>query len=70
MSRRDSQSQGIHFDGRFEAELIAQACSPAPEGGVRWTFRVLAQTGVALQIVPHTSAMLIHQKQKTNYVLT
>ena len=59
------------FDGRFEAELIALACSPAPEGRVRWTIRLLAQTVVALQIVPHASPMLIHKTlKKTNYVLT
>jgi hypothetical protein len=59
------------FDGRFEAELIALACSPAPEGRVRWTIRLLAQTVVALQIVPHASPMLIHKTlKKTSYVLT
>jgi hypothetical protein len=59
------------FDGRFEAELIALACSPAPEGRVRWTIRLLAQKVVELKIVPHASAMLVHKTlKKTNYVLT
>jgi len=59
------------FDGRFEAELLALACSPAPEGRVRWTIRLLAQKVVELEIVPHASAMLIHKTlKKTNCVLT
>lgn len=32
------------IDGRKEAELIALACSEAPEGRSKWTLRLLADT--------------------------
>lgn len=49
----------LRFDGRFEARLIALACSPAPEGRSRWTMRLLAQKAVELQIAPAVSAMTV-----------
>jgi transposase len=59
------------FDGRFEARLIALACSPAPEGRVRWTMRLLAQRVVELQIAPAVSLMTIQRTlKKTRCSLT
>ena len=58
----------LRFDGRFEARLIALACSPAPDGRSRWTMRLLAQKVVELQIAPAVSAMTICRTlKKTNY---
>ena len=45
---------GRHFrklDGAQEAQLVAIACSPAPEGHVRWTLQLLADKLVTLEIV-------------------
>lgn len=39
------------LDGRQEAQLIALACSPAPDGQVRWTMALLAERLVALAVV-------------------
>jgi transposase len=39
------------LDGRQEAQLIALACSPAPQGEARWTFRLLADKMVELEYV-------------------
>jgi len=39
------------LDGAGEARLVAVACSPAPEGRVRWTIRLLADKLVELQVV-------------------
>jgi transposase len=39
------------LDGRQEAQLIALACSPPPEGCARWTMRLLADQLVALEVV-------------------
>jgi transposase len=39
------------LDGAQEAQLIALACSPAPEGQARWTLRLLAGKLVELEVV-------------------
>jgi transposase len=39
------------LDGEKEARLIAMACSPAPQGRVRWTMQLLADKLVELQVV-------------------
>lgn len=49
----------IQFGGEFEAQLIALACSTAPEGRKRWTVRLLAEKMVELAIVPSVSPMTV-----------
>jgi transposase len=39
------------LDGHQEAQLIALACSPAPEGQARWTMTLLAERLVELDVV-------------------
>jgi transposase len=39
------------LDGAQEAQLIALACSPPPEGQARWTMRLLADRLVELEVV-------------------
>ena len=43
------------LDGDGEAQLIAIACSEAPEGRSRWTLRLLAQRLVGLEVVDSIS---------------
>ena len=43
------------LDGDAEAQLIAVACSEAPEGRSRWTLRLLADRLVALEVVDSIS---------------
>ena len=43
------------LDGRQEAELIALACSQAPEGQARWTLRLLADKMVEMEYVDTVS---------------
>ena len=38
-------------DGAQEARLIAIACSPAPDGRVRWTMKLLSERLVELEVV-------------------
>jgi transposase len=38
------------LDERGEARLIAEACTPAPEGRERWTLQLLADRVVELQL--------------------
>ncbi|MDR2142703.1 MAG: helix-turn-helix domain-containing protein [Deltaproteobacteria bacterium] len=62
----------IKFDGAFEAKLIALACSPPPEGRVRWTVRLLAdklvELGIATEGISHMSVQ--RALKKTKLVLT
>jgi transposase len=39
------------LDGRQEAQLVALACSKAPEGQARWTMRLLADKLVEMEVV-------------------
>jgi transposase len=52
------------LNGSQEAQLIAIACSPAPEGHVRWTLRMLAQHMVELGYVDSLSHETVHQTLK------
>ena len=47
------------FDGEKEAQLIALACGPKPEGRVRWTLELLADRVVALNVVESCSPQTI-----------
>jgi transposase len=49
--RKPTGRQYRKLDGAQEAQLIALACSPAPEGRTRWTLKLLAQRMVELEIV-------------------
>lgn len=61
----------IQFGGEFEAQLIALACSEAPEGRSRWTVRLLAEKMVELNIVPSVSPMTVcNTLKKMNLSLT
>ena len=55
------------FDGAQEAQLLALACSAAPEGKSRWTLRLLAEQAVELKIVDTVSYESVRQAlKKTN----
>ena len=55
------------FDGAQEAQLIALACSAAPQGKSRWTLRLLAEQAVELKIVDTVSHESVRQAlKKTN----
>ncbi len=52
------------LDGRQEATLVAMCCSAPPEGRARWTFRLLADQLVALEIVDSISYETVRQTLK------
>ena len=54
----------IKIDGEAEAKIIALACSNAPEGRVRWTFRLLADKVVELGILDSISDTAIRNRLK------
>ena len=52
------------LDGRAEAQLIALACSEAPEGHAVWTMRLLAGKLVELGVVDSISHEAVRQRLK------
>ena len=52
------------LDGKKEAELIAIACSEAPEGRARWTLHLLADRLVELEVVQSISHETVRQTLK------
>jgi transposase len=68
---RTTPPREIQFGGEFEAQLLALACSKAPEGGKRWTVRLLAEKMIELNIVPSVSPMTVcNTLKKMNLSLT
>ena len=53
--RRPRRTRRHRLDGRQEAELIALACSQAPEGQARWSLRLLADKMVEMEYVDTVS---------------
>ena len=59
--KRETPPVPAKVDGKVEAEIIALACSKAPEGHSRWTLRLLAERAVALNIVDRISHVRVQQ---------
>jgi transposase len=67
----EGPQKDIKLDGTFEARLIALANSPAPEGRVRWTVRLLAEKAIELGYIDAVSAMSVQRiLKKKNFDLT
>lgn len=49
--KRPTGRQYRKLDGKQEAQLVAIACSPAPEGRARWTMKLLADRLIELTVV-------------------
>jgi transposase len=62
--RRPTGRQYRKLDGAQEAQLIAIACSPSPEGRTRWTLELLADRVVELGIVDTISAECVRTTLK------
>ena len=58
------------LDGKFQARLLALACSPAPGGRARWTVRLLVEKAVEVGIARRVSPMTVHRiLRRTGFVL-
>jgi hypothetical protein len=69
LARKKQEQPSVEplFDGKKEAQLIALACGPAPEGRTRWTLELLADRAVALRIVERCSDETVRRVlKKTN----
>ena len=65
--RKPTGRQYRKLDGAQEAQLVALACSKAPEGQARWTMALLAERLVELKVVDAISpATVCRTLQKTN----
>ena len=68
---REKPPREVIFDGKFEARLIALACSKVPKGHQRWTVRLLADKVVELKFAESVSHMTVQRVlKKTNLSLT
>lgn len=69
--KRETPPVPAKVDGTVEAEIVALACSEAPEGYSRWTLRLLAEKAVSLNIVDSISYVRVQQiLKKRNISLT
>ena len=69
--KRETPPVPAKVDGKVEAEIVALACSEAPEGHSRWTLRLLAEKAVSLNIVDSISYVRVQQiLKKRNISLT
>lgn len=59
--KRETPPVPAKVDGKVEAEIVALACSEAPEGHSRWTLRLLAEKAVSLNIVDSISYARVQQ---------
>lgn len=65
--KRPRRTRSPVFDGESEAQLVALACSPPPEGRSRWTLQLLADRLVELNVFETVSDETVRQTlKKTN----
>ena len=64
--RPSTAPQVTKLDGRGEAHLVAEVCSPPPAGRERWTLRLLAARLVELSIIASISSETVRQTLKRN----
>ena len=65
--KRPTGRQYRKLDGVQEAKLVTIACSPPPEGQVRWTIKLLADKLVELEIVDGISHETVRQTLKKTH---
>lgn len=67
LKQRKRAQRPTLLDGEQEAQLVALACSKAPEGRSRWTLRLLRDQLVTLEVVDTISHETVRQTlKKTN----
>lgn len=59
--KRETPPVPAKVDGKVEAQIVALACSEAPEGHSRWTLRLLASKAVDLKIIDSISYVRVQQ---------
>jgi transposase len=64
LNERPRPGQRRKLDGKQEAHLVAVACSQAPAGHARWTWRLLADKVVELEFADSISPETVRQVLK------
>lgn len=62
--KQPTEARPTKLDGRGEARLIAEACSPPPHNRARWTLQLLADRLVELQVVEAISYETVRRTLK------
>lgn len=62
--KRPDRVYDRHLDDGAEAQLIAVACSPPPDGQARWSLRLLADELVRLEVVETISHETVRRTLK------
>lgn len=70
LTERPRRGQTPKLSGRGEAQLIAVACSEAPEGQARWSLRRLADQAVELGLVETISHETVRRVLKKTSLST
>lgn len=70
LGRKEQENRHRKIDGEVEAQIVAIACSEAPEGRERWTLQLIADEVVRLGIVESLSHTAVADTlKKTNLSL-
>ena len=64
LSEKPRPGQAPKITGDIEAQLVMLACSSPPEGQARWTFKLLADKLVALELVDSISEVAVYKRLK------
>ncbi len=64
LNERPRPGKQPKLDAKAEARLIAEACSDAPEGQLRWTMQLLADRLVELRLVETISDETVRRRLK------
>lgn len=64
LSEKPRPGKAPKITGDIEAQLVLLACSNPPEGQARWTFKLLADKLVALELVDSISEVAIYKRLK------
>lgn len=64
LSEKPRPGQAPKITGDVEAHLVTLACSEPPEGCTRWTFKLLAEKLVELQLVDSISEVAVYKRLK------
>jgi putative transposase len=64
LSEKPRPGKAPKITGEIEAQLVVLACSTPPEGQARWTFKLLADKLVALELVDSISEVAVYKRLK------
>lgn len=64
LSEKPRPGKAPKITGDIEAQLVMLACSTPPEGQARWTFKLLAEKLVSLELVESISEVAVYKRLK------